>query len=69
MVGRECLKSLAVNKLMYGCRALVWSQNYLKNDLEVKLNEMGRWICDVVNVKNELIIGETAWSIFEDKLF
>ena len=55
-----------MNKLMYGCGVLVWSQNEC-NDLEVKQNKMGRWLWDVVNVKNELIRGETGWSSFEDR--
>ena len=37
------------------------------NDLEAKQNEMGRWLSDVVNVKNELIRGETGWSTFEER--
>ena len=55
-----------MNKLMYGCTAFVWSQAEC-NYLEVKHNEMGRWLWDVVNVKNELIRGETVWSIFEER--
>ena len=51
---------------MYGCGALVWSQTEC-NDLEVKQNEMGRWLWDVVNVKNELVRGETGWSTFEER--
>ena len=47
-----------MNKFMYGCGALVWSHNEC-NYLEVKQNEMGRWLWDVVNVKNEFIRGET----------
>ena len=35
--------------------------------LEVKQYEMGRWLWDVVNVKNELIRGETGWSLFEER--
>ena len=50
---------------MYGCGALVWSQT-LCNDLEVKQNEMGRWLWDVVSVKNELMRRDTGWSIFEE---
>ena len=37
------------------------------NHLEVKQNEMGRWLWDVVNVKNELIRGKTGWSNFEER--
>ena len=51
---------------MYGCGALAWSQTEY-NDLEVKQTEMGRWLWDVVNVKNELIRGETGWSTFEER--
>ena len=47
-----------MNKLMYECGALVWSQTEC-TDLEVKQNEMGRWLWDVVNVKNERIREET----------
>ena len=35
VIGREGWKCLVVNKLMYGCGSLVWSQNEC-NDLEVK---------------------------------
>ena len=51
---------------MYGCGALVWSQNECK-DFEVKQNEMGRWHWDIVNNKNKLIRGETGWSSFEER--
>ena len=27
---------------------------------------MGRWLCDVENIRNELIRGETGWSTFEE---
>ena len=64
-IGRKCGTGLVVNKLMYGCGALVWSQNEC-NDLEVKHNEMERWLCDVMNVNNELIRGDTGWSSFEE---
>ena len=57
---------MVVNKLMYGCGVLVWSQTECI-DLEVKHNEMGRWLWDVVNVKNELVRGETVSSTFEDR--
>ena len=57
---------MVVNKLMYRCGALVWSQTEC-NDLEVKHNEMGRWLCDVVNVNNEFVRGETGWSTFEER--
>ena len=43
---------------------IVWSQTEC-NDLEVQLNEMGRWRWDVVNVKNELMRGETGWRYYE----
>ena len=65
-IGREGWKGMVVNKLMYGCGALVWSQTEC-NDLEVKQNKMGRWLWDVVNVKNELVRGETGWSTFEER--
>ena len=45
---------------------LVWSQNEC-NNLEGKQNEMGRWLWDVVKVKNELRRGETGWSTFEER--
>ena len=54
VIGREGLKGFLVNKLMCGCGALVWSQHKC-NDLEVKQNEMGRWLWDVVDAKNKLI--------------
>ena len=28
---------------------------------------MGRWFCDVVNFKNELVRGETGWSTFDER--
>ena len=28
---------------------------------------MGRWLCDVENVRNKLIRGETGWSSFEER--
>ena len=28
---------------------------------------MGRWLCDVENVRNELIRVETGWSTFEER--
>ena len=56
-------KGLVINKFMYGCGAPICSQNYC-NDLEMKLNEMGRWLWDVVNVKNELIKWDNWWSSF-----
>ena len=65
MIGIERWKGLVLNKLMYGRGALVWSQNEF-NDLEVKQNEMGRWLWHVFNVKNELQRGETGLSSFEE---
>ena len=58
VIGRDGWKGLVMNKLMYGCGACVWSQVEC-NDLEVKQNEMGRWLWDEVNVKNEHIRGES----------
>ena len=49
-IGREGWKCLVENKLIHGCETLVCSQNEC-NDLEVKQNEMGRWLWDVLNVK------------------
>ena len=43
VIDRECWKAFVVKKLMYGCVAVVWSQNEF-NDLEVKQNEIGKWI-------------------------
>ena len=57
---------MVVNKLMYGCGALVWYQ-YECDDLEVRQNGMGRCLWDVGNVRNELIRGEMGWSTFEKK--
>ena len=51
---------------MYGCGALVWSQNEC-NYLNVKQHDMERWLWDVVNVKNELIRGENGWSYFNER--
>ena len=51
---------------MYGCGALVWSQEEC-NDLNVKQNEIGRWLWDVLNVRNEHISEETGWSSFEER--
>ena len=28
---------------------------------------MGRWLCEVVNIKNELIRGEAGCNIFEER--
>ena len=64
VIGGEGWKCFVVNKLM--CGALVWSYNEC-NDLEVKQNEMGEWLWDVVNLKNEFIRGETVWSSFEER--
>ena len=51
---------------MYGSGALVWLQSEY-NALETKQNEMGRWIWDVGNVRNELVRGESGWSTFEER--
>ena len=51
VIGKEGCKGLVANKLMYGCGAVVWSQKEC-TDVEVKQNGMGRWLWDVVNVKN-----------------
>ena len=64
VVGRW--KSMVVNKLMYGCGALVWCQHEC-DDLEIRQNGMGRWLWDVGHVRNELIRGETGWSTFEER--
>ena len=40
VVGREGLKSMVVNKLMYGCGALAWYQHEC-DDLEVRPNGIG----------------------------
>ena len=58
VVGREGWKSMVVNRLMYGCGALVWYQHEC-DDLEIRQNGMGRWLWDVGNVRNEMIRGET----------
>ena len=42
---------MMVNKLMYGSEALAWYQPKC-DDLEVRQNGMGRWLCDVGNVRN-----------------
>ena len=66
VVGREGWKSMVVNKLLYGCGALVWCQHEC-DDLEIRQNGMGRWLWDVANVRNEPIRGETGWSTFEER--
>ena len=66
VVGREGLKSMVVNKLMYGCGALAWYQHEC-DDLEVRHNAMGRWLWDMGNVRNDLIRGESEWSTFEQR--
>ena len=66
VVGREGWKSMVVNRLMYGCGALVWHLHEC-DDLEIRQNGMGRWLWDVGNVRNELIRGETGWSTFEER--
>ena len=58
-----------MNKLMYGCGALVWCQSECA-DLKVKQNDMGRWLWKKCrHVRNELIRGETGygWSTFEER--
>ena len=67
VIGREGWKGIAVSKLMYGCGALAWYQTEC-DDLEVKQNDMGRWLwTDCRHVRNELIRGETGWSTFEER--
>ena len=66
VVGRKGWKSMAINKMMYGCGALAWYQ-YECDDLEVRQNGMGKWLWDVGNVRNELIRGDTGWSTFEER--
>ena len=57
---------MVFNKLMYGCGALVWYQQEC-DDLRIKYNGMGRWLWDMVNVRNQLIRGETGWTTFEER--
>ena len=66
VIGRKCWKCMVVNKLVYGCGTLVWSQTEC-NDLEVQHNEMGKWLLDVVNLKNALVRGDIGGSTFEEK--
>ena len=66
VVGRKGWKSMIVNKLMYGCGALVWYQHE-SYDLEIRQNGMGRWFWDVGNVRYELIRGETESGTFEER--
>ena len=56
---------MVVNRLMYGCGALVWYQH--ECDLEIRQNGMGQWFWVVGNVRNELIRGETGGSTFEER--
>ena len=60
VVDREGWKSMVINKPMYGCGDLAWYQNEC-DDLEVRQNGMGRWFCDVGQVRNELIRGEIEY--------
>ena len=57
---------MVVNKLMYGCGALVWYQHEC-DDLEIRQKGMGRLLWDVGKVRNELIKEETGWSTFEER--
>ena len=57
---------MVVNKLLYECGALVWYQHEC-GDLEIRQNCMGRWLCGVGNVGNELIRGKTGWITFEER--
>ena len=66
VVGREGWKSMVVNRLIYGCGALVWYQHEC-DDLEIRQNGIGRWLWDVGNDRNELIRGEIGWSTFEER--
>ena len=66
VVGREGCKSMVVNRIIYGCGALVWHQHEC-DDLEIRQYGMGRWRWDVGNVRNELSRGETGWSTFEER--
>ena len=34
---------------------------------KIRQNGMGRWLCDVDNVRNELFRGETCWSTFKER--
>ena len=36
----------------------MWYQHEC-DDLDIQQNGMGRWLCDIGNVRNELIRGET----------
>ena len=56
VVGREGWKIMVVNRLMYGCGALVWYQHEC-DDLEIQQVGMGQWFWDV---GNQLIRGETG---------
>ena len=67
VVGREgCKCVVVVNKLMYGCGALARYQKEC-DDLKIRQNGMGRWFCDVKNVRNELVRGKTGWSTLEER--
>ena len=66
IVGREGWKGIVVSKLMFGCGALAWFQSEC-NALDVMQNEMGRWLWQLENVRNELIRGETGWSTFSER--
>ena len=43
VIDREGWNGIVVSKLVYGCGALVWCQSEYA-DLEVKQNDMGRWL-------------------------
>ena len=61
MLWQRRMKSIVVNKLMYGCGAIVWFQHEC-DDLKVRQNGIGSWLWDIGNVRNELIRGETGCS-------
>ena len=68
VVCREGWKGIRMvdNKLMYGSGSLAWYQQEC-DDLESRHNGMGRCLWDVDTVRNDLIGGETGWSIFEER--
>ena len=59
-------KTMIVSKLMYGCGVLAWYQREC-DDLEVIQIGFGIWLWEVGNVWNELVRGESGWSLFVER--
>ena len=66
MIGREGWKAMIVSKWMYESGALAWYQRECKA-LKVIQNGFGRWLWEVVKVRNELVRGEFGGSSFAER--